>query len=122
MNLFDRIAANVARHVAHAWFFSFCILLVIIWFPTLFFIPVDSSQLIINTTTTIITFLLLALLHNSTQQFENAVNKKLDAQSKALTTLLRGATPNYGMSKPQYAEAALELEKSIGAEKKIGTE
>lgn len=76
MNSFNRFADNVARHVAHSWFFIACVLLVLLWIPTLFFLEIDLSQLLINTATTIITFLLVALLHNSEHRFEEATNKR----------------------------------------------
>lgn len=75
--LFDKFADWVARQVAHAWFFLFCVTLVVLWFPTLFVLNPDTSQLIINTATTIITFLLVALLHNTQHRFELATNKRL---------------------------------------------
>lgn len=78
MGRFDRFAAAVSQHTAKAWFFIACLLMVVVWFPTLFLMDVDTSQLIINTTTTIVTFLMVALLQNSQTRFERAVMAKLD--------------------------------------------
>ena len=63
---FDRFAEKVAEIASRAWFFVFCVLLVVLWAPsTLFLGNIDTWQLIINTATTIITFLLVALLQNT---------------------------------------------------------
>lgn len=76
---FDRLADSTAKRVASAWFFAGCLLLVLLWAPSFFFIQsVDTWQLIINTITTIVTFLLLALLHNTQERFEQTVLERLD--------------------------------------------
>lgn len=76
--MFDKFAGYVARQVASAWFFIFCILLVVVWAPSGFLIGFgDTWQLIINTTTTILTFLLVALLQNSQSQSEKRVDSRL---------------------------------------------
>lgn len=85
MNRFDRFASTASRLVAHATFFAGCVLLVLLWAPSILLIrDLDLWQLIINTATTIITFLLVALLQNGQQQFEVAVHAKLDAIATAL--------------------------------------
>jgi low affinity Fe/Cu permease len=122
MNFFDRVAASISKQVAHAWFFVLCLMVVIIWTPTLFLMDINTSQLIINTTTTIITFLLVALLQNSQQQFENAMNAKLDAQTKAIAALLQTAQPNNNFSRPQIKQARRDLLKAIRIEEEIGTD
>lgn len=81
---FDRFAERAASYVGRAPFFAFCVLMVVMWFPTLFVMPVDTSQLIINTSTTIITFLMVALLENSTKRADKAVQHKLNAIAQAL--------------------------------------
>lgn len=75
--MFDRFADYVAEQVHRAWFFVFCVLLVLFWAPTLLLLDINTSQLIINTATTIITFLLVALLHNTQHRFEKATNERL---------------------------------------------
>jgi low affinity Fe/Cu permease len=77
--LFDRFASRTSTFVSRAPFFAACLLLVLIWLPTLFLLPLDTSQLIINTLTTIITFLLVALLQNSNERFEKSTHLKLNA-------------------------------------------
>lgn len=79
MSRFDRFAAWAARGAAQPAFFTFCVVLVVVWFPTLFLIDLNTSQLIVNTATTIITFLMVALLHNDQQRFEKATNLRLQA-------------------------------------------
>jgi len=86
--LFDRLATHTATLVSRAWFFTLCVLMVLTWFPTLFLMPIDSSQLIINTTTTIITFLLVALLENTSHRADAALQRKLNAIAGALVDLL----------------------------------
>ena len=63
---FDVFAGWSSRIASRAAFFTFCVLLVVVWVPTFFVLrDVDTWQLIINTVTTIITFLMVALLQNS---------------------------------------------------------
>lgn len=85
---FNRFADRVADAVAHIGFFTFCVLLVVLWAPSYFlFGNADTWQLIINTTTTIITFLLVALLHNT----QHRAQQKQDARMKELIDKLDGA-------------------------------
>lgn len=80
MDRFDRFASSASRLVAHAWFFCTCVVIVVVWAPTILLLrDLDLWQLIINTLTTIVTFLLVALLQNDQRQFEVAVHAKLDA-------------------------------------------
>jgi low affinity Fe/Cu permease len=82
---FDRFADGVADVVAHAGFFIFCVLLVVVWVPSILLIRnVDTWQLIINTATTIITFLLVALLQNTQARFEKATNARLECIEEEL--------------------------------------
>jgi low affinity Fe/Cu permease len=74
---FDRFADWTERHVASAGFFAACVLLVIIWAPTIVFFPIDTWQLIINTLTTIITFLLVALFANTQRRSDKRVEAML---------------------------------------------
>lgn len=77
--LFDRFADVAAKVVAHPAFFVGCLLLVVVWAPSILVIKnLDTWQLVINTATTIVTFLLLALLHNTQSRFERATNARLE--------------------------------------------
>lgn len=88
--MFDRFASAVSSQVARAWFFALCVLLIVVWAPSIFFIKdVDTWQLIINTLTTIITFLLVALLQNEQDRFERGTNERLDTISQQSEDILR---------------------------------
>ena len=74
--------------MARAPFFTFCVLLILVWAPTIAFFSLDTWQLIINTVTTIITFLLVALLQNTQDRSTAAINHKLDAALDGIALLL----------------------------------
>ena len=85
IGFFDRFAGYAAQFASRAWFFAFCVLLIVVWAPSFFIIgKVDTWQLIINTATTIITFLMVALLQNSQTRSDQAVQHKLNAIAKGL--------------------------------------
>lgn len=88
---FDRFASTVSTWVSRAWFFVACVLLVVIWAPSIVMLDVDTWQLIINTVTTIITFLLVALLQNTQTRSDAAIQKKLNAIADALADLMDAA-------------------------------
>jgi low affinity Fe/Cu permease len=111
-NWFDRFANHASKLVSHAVFFSLCVAMVVLWFPTLFFMPVDSSQLIINTSTTIVTFLLVALLENTSKRGNDAIQAKLNAIAKALALV---------MEDMDCETEANELRKAVGLEEREGT-
>jgi Low affinity iron permease len=78
LSMFDRFATQAGAFVSWAWFFVLCLLLVLLWAPSiLLFGDVDTWQLIINTVTTIVTFLLVALLQNTQKRADDAVQHKL---------------------------------------------
>lgn len=87
---FDRFAEGAARVASRAWFFCFCVALVVIWAPSILVLRnIDTWQLIINTATTIITFLMVALLQNSQTRADQAVQHKLNAIADSLSDLMR---------------------------------
>jgi low affinity Fe/Cu permease len=88
LGAFDRFAGVASKVVSRAPFFCACVILVLVWFPTLFIFAVNTSQLIINTITTIITFLLVALLQNSQTRSDDALQQKLNAIADALADLM----------------------------------
>ena len=89
LSLFDRFATASAQFASRAWFFAFCVLLVILWLPTYFLVgTVDTWQLIINTITTIVTFLLVALLQNTETRADEATQDKLNALAQGLSVLM----------------------------------
>jgi low affinity Fe/Cu permease len=80
VGVFDRFAGHASRIASRAPFFAFCVLLVVIWAPTIFVLrDIDTWQLIINTITTIVTFLLVALLQNTQYRTDAATQHKLNA-------------------------------------------
>lgn len=86
---FDRFAELVSRHVARAWFFTACVLLVLVWAPSYFlFGSFDTWQLVINTATTIVTFLMVALLQNTQDRAIRAINHKLDLLATGMAEVL----------------------------------
>lgn len=88
-SLFDRFATKAEAFVSKAWFFALCVLLVLLWAPSiLLFQNLDTWQLVINTATTIITFLLVALLQNTQRRANDAVQHKLNAVALGQAALL----------------------------------
>jgi low affinity Fe/Cu permease len=85
---FDKFATGASKFVSRAWFFAFCVALVVIWAPSIaVFHSISTWQLIINTLTTIITFLLVALLQNTQERADRATQAKLNAISEALSKM-----------------------------------
>ncbi|MGJ0203630.1 low affinity iron permease family protein [Leucobacter sp. gxy201] len=105
---FDRFAERASALASRAWFFCFCVLLVLLWAPSIFLIrSIDTWQLIINTVTTIVTFLLVALLQNSQKRSDQAVQHKLNAISDALSDF---------MHEDGHERDAEELRDAVGIE------
>jgi low affinity Fe/Cu permease len=88
LSTFDRFAGAANSVVSRAPFFAFCVLLIVLWAPSIVFLKLDTWQLIINTLTTIITFLLVALLQNSQTRADASVQQKLNAIADALADLM----------------------------------
>jgi low affinity Fe/Cu permease len=87
--LFDRFADLANKFSSKAWFFAFCLLLVVVWAPSFLLVPsIDTWQLLINTPTTVITFLLVALQQNSQTRADAALQRKLNAVAEGLADLL----------------------------------
>jgi low affinity Fe/Cu permease len=107
---FDRFATAASKIASRAWFFAFCVILVVVWAPSILFLKdIDTWQLIINTATTIITFLLVALLQNSQERADQAVQHKLNAIADALSDL---------MSAQKMPHDADELRQAVGLEQR----
>ena len=105
---FDRFATAAAKFVSRAWFFAFCLLLVIVWAPSIILLhSISVWQLLINTATTIITFLLVALLQNTQERADNATQSKLNAIADALSDFMKAQ----GLEKD-----AAELRSAVGLE------
>jgi hypothetical protein len=120
---FDRFAGRCANFVSRAPFFTFCVLLVVLWAPTYFLVGnFDTYQLIINTPTTIITFLLVALLQNTQKRNEQALQRKLDALADGLADLMEHfATDDPGRqaAKEDLSGDIEDLRAAVGLEEQI---
>ncbi|MEU1953332.1 low affinity iron permease family protein [Nocardia rhamnosiphila] len=77
--VFDRFAGRVGSWVSRSWYFTACVLIVVLWAPSIVLLPIDTWQVVINTITTIITFLMVALLQNTEKRADDAVQQKLNA-------------------------------------------
>jgi hypothetical protein len=114
LGLFDRFASATAAYASRAWFFAGCLLLVLVWAPTIIFFPLDTWQLIINTVTTIITFLLVALLQNTQTRADAAVQHKLNAIADALSDVMAA----FAADNPRLQNDLDELRAAVGLEKR----
>jgi hypothetical protein len=118
LSLFDRFATAADRVVSGAWFFAFCLLLVIVWVPSFVLIrDVNTWQLIINTLTTIVTFLLVALLQNTQRRSDDAVQHKLNAIADALADFMEQMADD----RPDLHKDYEELRAAVGLEKREGS-
>jgi ABC-type proline/glycine betaine transport system permease subunit len=118
LSLFDRFATAADRVVSGAWFFAFCLLLVIVWVPSFVLIrDVNTWQLIINTLTTIVTFLLVALLQNTQRRSDDAVQHKLNAIADALADFMERMADD----RPDLHKDYQELRAAVGLEKREGS-
>ncbi len=117
---FDRFAGVASNIAGRAAFFAFCVLIILVWVPSLLILrDVDTWQLIINTATTIITFLMVALLQNSQTRNDQAVHHKLNAIADGLSDLMahiEGDLPDRDLKKDMS-----ELRAAVGLEAKEST-
>lgn len=114
---FDSFAEKTAKLAARAPFFMACVLLVVIWLPSILVVGnIDTWQLLINTPTTIITFLLVALLQNSQARSERALQMKLDAIAAGLADLMESLSKD----NPNLEDDTDELRHAVGIEEEIG--
>ncbi|EGD44562.1 hypothetical protein NBCG_00982 [Nocardioidaceae bacterium Broad-1] len=119
LGVFDRFATHASNFVSRAWFFMMCVLLVVIWAPSVFVLPdVDTWQLIINTATTIITFLLVALLQNTQKRADDAVQQKLNAIAGGLSDMME----RLGRDHPELRDDRDELRQAVGLEERESAE
>jgi low affinity Fe/Cu permease len=115
LSLFDRFATNAARFSSRAWFFAFCVLLVVLWAPTYFVVgSLDTWQLIINTLTTIVTFLLVALLQNTETRTDAATQDKLNALAEGLSALMTHTADIH--DRRELHDEVAELRAAVGLE------
>jgi signal transduction histidine kinase len=115
IGVFDQFAGWASGIVGRAAFFAFCVVLVVVWVPTIFVLhDVDTWQLIINTVTTIITFLLVALLQNSQTRSDQAIQHKLNAIADGLADLM--AHVYTGGEGRNLEQDLIELRAAVGLE------
>jgi low affinity Fe/Cu permease len=123
VGLFDRFAGGASQVTSRAPFFAACVLLILVWSPTIFLLNFDTSQLLINTATTIITFLLVALLQNSQQRNDQATQHKLNAVARGLSNLMTHVAMT--AEEPDECEHLLldvdELQAAVGLEDREST-
>lgn len=116
VSFFDRFAEKTSTFVSRAWFFSLCVLLIVIWVPSIAIIRnVDTWQLVINTATTIITFLMVALLQNSQRRSDEATQHKLNAIADALADFMSSMSQNHPKAEELQGDLK-ELRAAVGLE------
>lgn len=119
ISVFDRFASAVSRRVSRAWFFTLCVLLVLLWIPSFLIMPtIDTWQLVINTVTTIVTFLLVALLQNTQTRSDDATQQKLNAIADALSDLMGELSGDH----PELDRHRHELQSAVGLEEREGSD
>jgi low affinity Fe/Cu permease len=115
VGVFDRFAGHASDIAGRAVFFAFCLLLILVWAPSILLLrDVDTWQLIINTATTIITFLMVALLQNSQTRNDQAVHHKLNAIADGLSDLM--VQMNGDLPDRDVEQDIRELRAAIGLE------
>jgi len=115
---FDRFAGWCSSMVSRAPFFAFCVVLIVVWAPSVAFLKFDTWQLIINTVTTIITFLMVALLQNTQTRNDRATQHKLNAIADAIADLMSHFSEHAGADIEQDIK---ELRQAVGLEEKEST-
>jgi hypothetical protein len=120
VGLFDRFAGMASDIAGRAAFFAFCLVIILVWLPSLVLLrDVDTWQLIINTATTIITFLMVALLQNSQTRNDQAVHHKLNAIADGLSDLM--SEIESGLPDRDLKNDIAELRAAVGLEEKEST-
>ncbi|OKI65580.1 low affinity iron permease family protein [Micromonospora sp. CB01531] len=115
LSFFDKFATHAAQFVSRAWFFAACLLLVLIWAPSILVIQnIDTWQLIINTATTIVTFLLVALLQNTQTRNDQSTQDKLNALAEAVAELMTHTADIH--DRRGLHDAVTELRDAVGLE------
>jgi hypothetical protein len=119
ISIFDRFAGHASAVVSRAPFFTFCVVLVLVWLPSyMVFRNIDTWQLVINTITTIVTFLLVALLQNTQERTDAAGQQKLNAIAQGLAGLMEHAA---GDQDDRLRSDICELKKAVGLEQREGS-
>lgn len=124
LGVFDRFAESVSSFASSATYFVGCVVLVVVWAPSiLLFRNLDTWQLVINTATTIVTFLAVALLQNSQRRFENAMNAKLNAMAEGVADMMEAMAQSLDSDKcDALVVDADELRRNVGIEDRISAD
>jgi low affinity Fe/Cu permease len=118
VSFFDRFAEGASKFVSRAWFFTMCLLLILVWVPSYFLIgDTNTWQLIINTATTIVTFLLVALLQNSQRRSDEATQHKLNAIADAMADMMESLSVEHPAG-PRLRRDLSELRDAVGLEQR----
>jgi low affinity Fe/Cu permease len=115
---FDEVAERAGGVVSGAPFFFTCVVLVIVWLPTLAFFGAEASQFVLQTVIAVVTLLLVALLQNSQKRSEDAVSLKLDAIAQGVADLMRAHT---GEDK-DLRDNIDRLAETVGLEERMSTQ
>jgi hypothetical protein len=117
VGFFDRFAGLAALVASRAYFFAFCVLMIVLWVPTFVLIKdVNTWQLIINTATTIVTFLMVALLQNSQTRSDQAIQHKLNAIADGLADLMMFFKADDPDAMSRLHNDMVELRDAVGLE------
>lgn len=120
IGVFDRFAGAAARLTSRAYFFVFCVGLIVVWAPTYIVIgSLDTWQLIINTATSLITFLLVALLQNTQTRSDQALQHKLNALAEGLAAVMTHLCSDG--EETDLERDIYELRRAVGLEEHEGT-
>jgi low affinity Fe/Cu permease len=117
VGFFDRFAGHAADIASRAPFFAGCVVLILVWAPSVTFLKFDTWQLLINTATTIVTFLMVALLQNSQSRNDQATQHKLNAIAEALADLMGHVSGD----QDGLREDLKELRAAVGLEEREST-
>ena len=126
---FDRFAERASDLASDAAFFIACVLLVVVWVPSILAIQnVDTWQLLINTATTIVTFLMVFVIQNTQNRDGAALQIKLDELVRALEGAHNGLLDLEELSEAEletfrkkYVELAEAARNEIRTESETGT-
>jgi low affinity Fe/Cu permease len=115
-SFFDHFAERSSRFVSRGAFFTICLVVVVVWMPTIaLFQSVDTWQLVINTMTSVLAFLLIALLQNSERRYDEALHHKIDALAAGLADLMEHEARVDGEQLTRHID---ELRAAVGLERK----
>jgi low affinity Fe/Cu permease len=86
---FDRFAEAMSRFVSKGAFFALCVVMVIVWVPTIvLFGNTETWQLVLGTVTGVLAFWLIALLQNAERRYDEALHRKIDTLAAGLADLM----------------------------------